>query len=200
MFNALCLIFSIFCTPDNHHYQAKLDLSHPAIEHKLTAPRVKPDLIPPVYWDGNCKVSPINEYKKLYNKAAQKYPSLFTACILATQGQAESGFDPNAVSPVGAMGIAQFMPGTAKQYGIDPFNPEEAIPAQANYMKWCQNFWTPGLGGRTQFDMKALALVCYNFGPGASLKNQEKHGWILYAEAKPNLPEETQNYIRKILK
>src|SRR5437868_12940647 len=46
----------------------------------------------------------------------------------------ESRFDPNAVSPVGAEGIAQFMPGTAKLRGLaDPFDVGQAIPASANY-------------------------------------------------------------------
>ncbi|TIS61039.1 MAG: lytic transglycosylase domain-containing protein, partial [Mesorhizobium sp.] len=44
----------------------------------------------------------------------------------------ESRFDPNAVSPVGAEGIAQFMPGTAKLRGLaDPFDIGQAIPASA---------------------------------------------------------------------
>ena len=47
----------------------------------------------------------------------------------------ESRFDPNAQSPVGAEGIAQFMPGTAKMRGLaDPFDIEQAIPASATYL------------------------------------------------------------------
>src|SRR5258707_12521896 len=47
----------------------------------------------------------------------------------------ESRFDPNAVSPVGAEGIAQFMPGTAKMRGlVNPFDIEQAIPASAKYL------------------------------------------------------------------
>ncbi|TIP53605.1 MAG: lytic transglycosylase domain-containing protein, partial [Mesorhizobium sp.] len=47
----------------------------------------------------------------------------------------ESRFDPNAVSPVGAEGIAQFMPGTAKMRGLaNPFDIEQALPASAKYL------------------------------------------------------------------
>src|SRR5690606_16024653 len=47
----------------------------------------------------------------------------------------ESRFDPNAVSPVGAEGIAQFMPGTAKMRGLaDSFDIEQTIPASARYL------------------------------------------------------------------
>jgi soluble lytic murein transglycosylase-like protein len=45
----------------------------------------------------------------------------------------ESSFRTTAISPVGAQGIAQFMPGTAKERGLaDPFDPEQAIPAAAS--------------------------------------------------------------------
>ena len=57
------------------------------------------------------------------------------AGLLAAQLMAESGFNPFAVSPAGARGIAQFMPGTAAAYGLrDPFDPDAAIDAQAHLM------------------------------------------------------------------
>ena len=199
MLPTLCLLFGLWCESDEHHYHVKPDLSHPVIEHNLTAPRAKPSLSKPVYWDSGCKVSPKIEYKRLYIKAAQKHPSLFDACLLATQGQAESNFNPNAVSPVGAEGIAQIMPKTAQQHGIDPFDPEESILFQASYIKWNQDLWTPGLGGRTDFDLRALTLACYNHGRGATLRNQKKYGWVRWVEADPHMPTETQNYIKKIL-
>ncbi|MBN9623683.1 MAG: lytic transglycosylase domain-containing protein, partial [Actinobacteria bacterium] len=53
---------------------------------------------------------------------------------------AESNFNPFAVSPAGAVGIAQFMPGTAASYGLeDPFDPAEAIGAQARLMSDLMN-------------------------------------------------------------
>ena len=58
-----------------------------------------------------------------------------SAGLLAAQLMAESGFDPDAVSPAGAQGIAQFMPATAATYGLtDPFDAEAAIDAQAHLM------------------------------------------------------------------
>lgn len=76
--------------------------------------------------------------------------------ILAGLLRQESGYNPKAVSPVGAQGIAQFMPDTAKQFGIDPSNPMQAIPAAAKFL--AQNFAKAGSWEN--------ALAGYNAGPG----------------------------------
>jgi len=79
-----------------------------------------------------------------------------SAALLAAQLLAESNFNPFAVSPAGARGIAQFMPGTADAYGLrDPFDPVAAIDAQARLMS--------DLLGRS--GSTALALAAYNAGP-----------------------------------
>ena len=81
-----------------------------------------------------------------------------SAAMLAAQLMAESGFDPYAVSPAGAQGIAQFMPATAASYGLrDPFDPEAAIGAQAQMMSELLR----------RFGSVRLALAAYNAGPGA---------------------------------
>ncbi|MEK6252238.1 MAG: transglycosylase SLT domain-containing protein, partial [Actinomycetota bacterium] len=81
-----------------------------------------------------------------------------SAALLAAQLMAESGFDPYAVSPAGAQGIAQFMPATAASYGLrDPFDPEAAIDAQARMMS----------GLLRHFGSVRLALAAYNAGSGA---------------------------------
>ena len=56
--------------------------------------------------------------------------------LLSAQLYAESGFNPFATSPAGAQGIAQFMPATARGMGLaDPFDPDQAIDAQAHLMR-----------------------------------------------------------------
>jgi hypothetical protein len=78
--------------------------------------------------------------------------------LLAAQLMAESGFNPRAVSPAGALGIAQFMPATGRSYGLrDPFDPIASIDAQAHLMS--------DLLGR--FHSVPLALAAYNAGAGA---------------------------------
>ena len=76
--------------------------------------------------------------------------------LMAGQLMAESGFDPNAGSPAGAQGIAQFMPSTAAAYGLtNPYDPVAAIEAEAHLMSDLLR----------QFGSPELALAAYNAGP-----------------------------------
>jgi Transglycosylase SLT domain/D-alanyl-D-alanine carboxypeptidase/Putative Flp pilus-assembly TadE/G-like len=101
------------------------------------------------------------------------------AALLSAQIYAESNFNPFAQSPAGAQGIAQFMPGTAQSMGLeDPFDPEQAIDAQAHLMRDLLR----------RFGSVPLALAAYNAGAGAV----EQYGGIPpYAE--------TRAYVAKIL-
>lgn len=78
--------------------------------------------------------------------------------VVAAQIDYESGFNPNAVSPTGAEGIAQFEPGTWSSYGTgSPFDPKAAFAAYAKYMKTLLD----------QFHGNVTdALEAYNAGPG----------------------------------
>ncbi len=110
-------------------------------------------------------------------RAAQRWN--VSGALLAAQLYAESGFDPAAVSPAGAQGIAQFMPGTARSYGLsDPFDATQAIDAQAHLMRDLLR----------QFGSVPLALAAYNAGPGA----------VSGCGCVPPYPE-TQAYVTKIL-
>jgi hypothetical protein len=102
-----------------------------------------------------------------------------SAALLAGQLMAESGFDPNAGSPVGAQGIAQFMPATAASYGLaNPFDPAAAIDAEAHLMADLI----------AQFGSPELALAAYNAGPAP----------VEACHCIPAYPE-TQAYVTRIL-
>ena len=92
----------------------------------------------------------------------------------------ESAFQPGAVSPAGAMGVAQFMPGTASERGLsDPFDPAIAIPGSAKFLaELSQRFGNLG-----------LAAAAYNAGPNAVAN------WLA---GKAFLPFETQDYVLSI--
>jgi soluble lytic murein transglycosylase-like protein len=95
-------------------------------------------------------------YVPLLGRAAQRWN--VSSVLLAAQIYAESNFNPFARSPAGALGISQFMPATARAYGLsDPFDAEAAINAQARMMRDLLR----------RFGSVPLALAAYNAGPAA---------------------------------
>jgi murein DD-endopeptidase MepM/ murein hydrolase activator NlpD len=131
-------------------------------------------------------------YEPLVLRAAQTCPGI-SAPLLAAQLEAESGWKPRAVSPVGAQGLAQFMPGTWIGEGVDgdgdgrrdPFNAADAIASQASFM--CQLLAAVTADTSLTGDRLDLALAAYNAGLGAV----RRHDGV------PPYPE-TQNYVRRI--
>jgi hypothetical protein len=102
-----------------------------------------------------------------------------SAALLAAQLMAESNFNPFASSAAGAQGIAQFIPSTAASYGLrDPFDPDEAIDAEAHLMSDLIR----------QFGSPQLALAAYNAGPAA----------VEACSCVPAIPETTA-YVSRIL-
>jgi len=97
----------------------------------------------------------------------------------------ESGFNPNAVSPGGAEGIAQFEPGTAAGLGINPFDPVQALQAAAQMM--ARSFH--------QYGDYAKALAAYNAGSG-TLQNAENACGTNWLSC---MPAQTQNYVHTIM-
>jgi len=125
-----------------------------------------------------------NDYVDMARQAALSAgisPDLFVRQI-----QQESGFNPNAGSPAGAEGIAQFMPGTAASMGINPYDPAQALPGAARLMA--------SLSAQFGGDY-AKALAAYNAGAGAvnAAVAQGGANWLSY------MPAETQNYVAIIM-
>lgn len=99
--------------------------------------------------------------------------------LLSAVQQTESGGDPNAVSPKGALGSFQFMPATAAQYGIDPKDPDQAATGAAVMYSDLLNKYNGDVPS---------ALAAYNWGQG----NVDKKGL-------QNAPDETKDYIGKVM-
>ena len=119
--------------------------------------------------------SEINELIDKYSEQAGLDVDFVKAVI-----NQESGFNPNATSKCGAMGLMQLMPGTAQGLGVtNAYDPEQNIQGGTKYLK----------GLLDRFDNnKSLALAAYNAGPNAV----KKYGGI------PPY-QETQNYVKNVL-
>lgn len=102
--------------------------------------------------------------------------------ILHGIAYAESRYNPKAVSPKGAQGMMQFMPDTAKRFGIDPSDPEQAIFGAAQYLKENLDKFGGDYG---------KAVAAYNWGENR--KEYEQGDWV------KKLPKETDGYVEQVL-
>jgi soluble lytic murein transglycosylase-like protein len=120
--------------------------------------------------------APATSARQLADAAAQKYglPQSLVRSVM----KAESGFQPNAVSPKGALGLMQLMPATAQELGADPRDPAQNVDAGARYLRDLLEKFHGGLWH---------ALAAYNAGPDAV---EKYHGVPPYRE--------TINYVRRI--
>jgi soluble lytic murein transglycosylase-like protein len=125
-----------------------------------------------------------SSYDQLFQQAENNYG--LPAGLLSTMGFHESGFDPNAVSPVGARGVMQFMPATAQEYGIDPHDTPAAINAAGKKMAGLVKYYNGDM---------AKAVAAYNYGEG-NLNNAIAKAGDNWQSA---LPTETQDYLSRIL-
>ncbi len=122
--------------------------------------------------------APVSAISTLIAQAATNtgVPSDFLLRLL----KRESGLNPMAVSPKGALGIAQFMPATAAERGLaDPFDPIQAIPKAAELLRDL----------RQRYGNWALAAAAYNAGPG------RVDAWLV---GRLELPKETVDYVANI--
>ena len=120
--------------------------------------------------------------------AGVPFANLFTAAgakhgvspkLLAAVAKVESGYNARAVSPAGAQGLMQIMPATARELGVNPLDPKQAVDGAARLLSKHLD----------RFGSVSLALAAYNAGAGAV---QKYNGIPPYAE--------TQAYVPKVKK
>ncbi len=126
--------------------------------------------------------------KKIFS--AEGVPS-----ALVWLAEVESSFNPEAKSPVGARGLYQFMPATARSLGLEEgppderTHPEKSGRAAARYLK---NLYR-------RFDSWPLALAAYNAGEGRVGRLLKEQGAATFAAIASHLPSETRMYVPKVL-
>lgn len=126
--------------------------------------------------NGSASSSVAGGFGSLFDSATAKY-NLPTG-LLAAVARAESNYNPNAVSPAGALGMMQLMPSTARAMGVDPLNPAQSVDAAGRILS----------GGLSEFGSLSSALAAYNAGDSTV----RKYGGI------PPYPE-TQAYVNTVL-
>lgn len=145
-----------------------------------------------------------DDYDELIKKYCLAYMPGSDWRLLKAQFWVESNLNPVAISPAGAVGIAQFMPDTWEQAThalqwthLDRTKPEASIEAGAWYMGYLLRQWYMR---RPEVDRYCLALSCYNAGIGHILRCQNlSDGKASYAEIIRHLPAVTGHHSRETL-
>ena len=147
---------------------------------ELPAPPDLPPQLPYLVPMFQAARSRIVDAHALIRAAALKHrvPALFITSIVA----AESNFDPNALSPKGAVGLMQLMPATAQLFGDDPSVPEQNVDAGTHYLR----FLIDRYHRYRNWLMRVIAA--YNAGPGVV---DRYHGVPPYRE--------TKTYVARVL-
>ncbi len=128
------------------------------------------------------------EYESLIEQTSARFgvdSSLVKAVV-----KAESGYNPNAVSHVGAKGLMQLMDGTARMLGVsNSFDPQQNVEGGTRYLRDLLRQYEGNVG---------TALAAYNAGPGTLAKLGIANDKQL-AQKYSSLPKETQAYVRNIM-
>ena len=167
------LVFSLLTVA----FPSQLNLAALRNQFPQVAMAVLPSARVAVSTDGFIAIPPRRAYDRLIKEAAKRYriePGLIRSVM-----QAESAFNPVAVSSAGAMGLMQLMPALALELGVtDPFDPRENIMAGARHLRRLLD----AHGGDV-----TLAVASYNAGEGTVAK----------FGAVPPYPE-TQDYVQRV--
>jgi soluble lytic murein transglycosylase-like protein len=159
--------FTELSAADVRSFEAEEAVPQPVLQPAPPVPPLAAPVAPPVL-----------SFADMADRAADKYglPRNLVRSVIS----AESCFQPRAVSPKGAIGLMQLMPGTARQLGADPNDPAQNVDAGTRYLRDLLEKYDGALWH---------ALAAYNAGPGAVDK---------YKGVPPYL--ETIRYVKKVVR
>jgi soluble lytic murein transglycosylase-like protein len=130
-----------------------------------------------IIYSRNRPAASVHTYDQLIRSASQRHgvPAAMVKAVI----HAESGFDPRAVSPKGAMGLMQLMPATARRMGVaQPFQARENVQGGARYLRSLHD----------RYGSWTYTLAAYNAGPSA----------VDYYRGVPPFAE-TRQYVKRVL-
>ena len=174
--------------PTNLYSPGSAALTPRAYSARTYTPRARPTR------SGRVNESNRQRFTPEINRIAAQHrldPALLHAVI-----SAESAYNPWAVSPKGAMGLMQLMPGTADRFGVsNPYDPVANMHGGARYLRWLLD----------QFNDTRLAVAAYNAGAGNVNKWLRANGdprtgsvdWLRWIEEIPIF--ETKNYVQRVM-
>ena len=142
-----------------------------------------------------CEGSRVDRYNSDFRAAAWRYwphEEKRNWCELHARAMVESSGRPDVVSPAGAVGLMQIMPGTGRDLGVsvsDLYNSKKNIHAAARLAERYRAFW---YSPRTAVERRRLERASYNAGPGNIIKAQKMCGMArLWRDILPCLPSVT---------
>lgn len=131
---------------------------------------------------GNIRTTLSSPYNSYFHEAAVTYN--VPEALLLAMGMVESGYNPNAVSPAGAVGIMQLMPATAASLGVtDSYDPRQNIMGGAKYISMAMEMF------KAYPNALELVIAAYNAGPQA----------VINAGYQVPHYRETQNHVAKVM-
>ncbi len=139
----------------------------------------------------------ISRYDHIVKRHSRRFG--FDWRMISAQIYAESRFDTTACSRVGALGLMQIMPSTARGLGVEPsllLNPEQNVALGCYYNHWLYNLWNDKQGS----DRFRFTFASYNAGRERVLGAQRECGKEHWSTVKTHLPSETRKYVYVIFK
>jgi len=130
------------------------------------------------FWKPNKYSKSLDKYSSYFERTTKKYN--LPQWLLPSVANVESKGDPNLTSSAGAMGLMQFMPATAQQYNVNPWDPESAIEGAGHYYSDLLKKYDGNI---------SKAVAAYNMGPNALDK---------YLAGKRGLPSKTEKYLQDV--